>query len=325
MTARSALLVALVVAICPACGQSPDIAAPGSGDDAVRAARAVDVDAPNGVCRAGARMLPHIGCVDDELSFSVDAIDACRSVGEGECGARCQKGDAPSCTALALVHQFALETQPNTTYAARLLDQSCAAGDGAACNDLGVLHGKGLGFPVDVARAETLYGVACDRGDIGGCANLARARTWGAEPPAPAAHAIETVSRACTSGSDARACAALATLRERGSAMERDEKLAASLFAKACDAGDYPSCDRLGRAYLAGDGVAADEVTALRLFRRACDAAQAEACTDLAQMYCMGRGVPRDAARSTALLRQCCDAGDTVACRARSCNAAIPL
>ncbi len=315
---RNLLVVVLVLAaFCPACGMSPDTPAP---QTEASAARRVDVDAPNGVCRRGARMIEHFGCIDDELSFSVDAVDACRSAGEPECSQRCQNGDAPSCTALALVHAFALEASANTAYAARLLDRSCAAGDGAACNDLGVLHGKGLGFPVDVERAEVLYGVACEHGDVTGCANLTRARTWGEQPPTPVVQAVQTVVRACTSGGDPKACSALATMRARGSVLPRDEHLAADLYAKACNGGDVGSCDRLGKAYLSGEGVAADDVTAMQLFRRACDHAEADACTDLAEMYCMGRGIPRDRARSTALLRQTCEAGDASACRAKACG-----
>jgi TPR repeat protein len=322
MSAKAGILFILFAAICPACGVSPDLQAP---QGPAEVARSVDVDAPNGVCRAGAQMIPHIGCVDDELSFSKEALDGCRSTGESECSARCQGGDAPSCTALALVHAFGLETTSNTAYAAHLLDVSCAAGDGAACNDLGVLHGKGLGFPVDVERAETLYGIACEHGNVVGCANLAGARTWGDELPAPVQQALQTVDRACQSASDGRACGALGLLRARGSGVPRDEHLAAKLYEKACDAGDVGSCDRLGKAYLDGDGVVADDVTALQFFRRGCDRAQAEACTDLANMYCMGRGVPRDAPRSTALLRQSCEAGDKVACRARSCSGWAPM
>lgn len=317
MSLKPSLFLAAVATICPACGKSPDLSAP---DTPASLARAVDVDAPNGVCRGGAQMVPHVGCVDEELSFSADAVGACRSTGEPECSTRCQQGDAPSCTALAIVHEFALETTPNMTYAARLLDKSCAGGDGAACNDLGVLYAKGLGFPVDVERAETLYAVACDRGDLGGCANLARARSWSGEPPENVAKAVHVVQRACTSSSDARACAAVAWMRARGSVLPRDEKMAADLFQHACDAGNVDSCDRLGKAYLRGDGVPPDDVTALQLFRRACDRASADACTDLANMYCMGRGIPRDPQRSTALMQQACDAGDDVACKSKACS-----
>jgi len=317
-----ALPVALFAAFCPACGMSPDPQAP---QGPAAAARAVDVDAPNGVCRAGAQMVAHIGCVDAELAFSSESLDACRSTGEPECSVRCQKGDAPSCTSLALVHAFGLETSTNTTYAAELLERSCAAGDGAACNDLGVLHGKGLGFPVDVERAETLYAVACDHGSVIGCANLAGARVWGAEPPATVMQALHTVENACNSGGEPHACTALGLMRARGSGIDRDEKVAASLFTKACESGDVVSCDRLGKAYLAGDGVTPNDITAIQLFRKACDHAQAEACTDLANMYCMGRGVPRDSTRSTALLQQTCEAGDTVACRTKTCGGSVPM
>jgi TPR repeat protein len=304
---------------------SPDIPAP----ESAASSGGGDIDAPNGVCRAGAHRVEHLGCVDDELAFSTDALETCRSVGAPECDARCEGGDAPSCTALALVHELALEASPNTTYAARLLDKACAAGDGAGCNDLGVLHAKGLGFPVEIERAEILYGLACQHGSVVGCANLVTARTWGSDVvgegsdqttiPAGIAYAASVVERACTASHDARACAAVGVLRARGSVRERDEKLAATFFASACDAGDARACDELGRAYLRGGGVEADDVTALKLFRRACDEGRSDACTDLATMYCLGRGVPRDASRSASLFREACEAGDAAACRANAC------
>jgi TPR repeat protein len=311
------VVMGLVGPLCPACGQSPDLQAPRTASDI---ARSGETDAPNGVCRAGAQLVAHLGCVDDEVSLSPDAVEACRSGGETECEARCSQGETPACTALALVHQLALEATPNTAYAARLFDRACAAGDGAACNDLGVLHAKGLGFPAESERAETLYQRACDRGSIEGCANLAIARTWGAEAPDPVTHAASVAQNACVSSRNARACLVLGVLRSRGSAMTRDETEGAAYFERACELGEMAACARLGKAYLAGEGVSADDVTAMRLFRKACDVARADACTGLATMYCMGRGAPRDPARAGALFKQACAAGDGVACAAAACG-----
>jgi uncharacterized protein len=307
----------LLVTVCPACGESPDIGAPPAAANAPGSAL---VDAPNGVCPAGAQLVPHVGCVDEDLAFPADEVATCRASGEQACSARCQAGEAPSCTSLAILHQFALETTANTAYATRLLDQACALRDGAACNDLGVMHAKGLGFPVDVARGETLYQVACDYGQIVGCENLTRSRAWGSDAPEFVARAAAVVENACLSASDPRACESLGWMRERGSAVPRDETAAVGLFKRACDAGAVGACEQLGRAYMQGAGVGEDDKAAARLFRRACDDARSDGCMDLATLYCMGRGVPRDAARSTALLRQTCSAGDPAACRARSCS-----
>jgi TPR repeat protein len=311
LAGKLALVVGGVGLLCPACGQSPDLQAPQTASDVGRGG---ETDAPNGVCRTGAQLVAHLGCVDDELSVSPDAVEACRSGGETECDARCAQGETPACTSLALVHELALEATPNTAYAARLFDRACAAGDGAACNDLGVLHAKGLGFPVETERAEALYRVACDRGSVEGCANLAMARTWGTDAPEAVARAAGAVENACVSSRNARACSVLGVLRSRGSAMARDTKEGVAYLERACALGDMAACDGLGKAYLLGDGVSADDVTAMRLFRRACDAARADACTDLAAMYRMGRGAPRDPARADALFKQACAAGDAVAC-----------
>jgi len=306
------LLVALLGVVCPACGQSPILPAPRTEAEASGRAAA---DAPNGVCRAGTQRVEHVGCVDEELAFSADALASCRNSGTRECDELCQKGDTPACTSLALVHQLALETAPNTTYAARLFDKACAAGDGAACNDLGVLHGKGLGFPVDYDRAEALYTVACDRGSVMGCANLATSRTWGDHPPDAVGRAVLAVTDACVSAAQPRACAALGAMQAKGSAMPRDQKEAAATLDRGCTGGDASACEELGRAYLQGDGVAPSDDLAMRMFRKA--------CTDLATMYCMGRGMPRDVERSAVLFRQACDAGDEAACRAKGCSGKI--
>jgi TPR repeat protein len=318
---RNALLVfALFGVVCPACAQSPDMPAPRTESEAV--GRAV-ADAPNGVCHTGAQRVDKVGCVDEELAFSADALEACRNSGAHECDERCQNGDTPACTSLALVHQLALETAPNTTYAARLFDKACAAGDGAACNDLGVLHGKGLGFPVDYDRAEALYTVACDRGSVMGCANLAISRTWGDHPPDAVARAMLAVTDACVSAGQPRACAAFGAMQAKGMGVPRDEKGAAATLERGCEGGDASACEQAGKAYLRGEGVAPNDDRAMLLFRKACDAARADACTDLATMYCMGRGMPRDVDRSAALFRQACDAGDESACRAKGCTAPI--
>jgi hypothetical protein len=234
-------------------------------------------DAPNGVCRAGAQRVEHVGCVDEELAISPDALDQCRSSGAKECDERCQQGDTPSCTALALVHQLALETAPNTAYAARLFDKACAAGDGAACNNLGVMHSRGMGFPVDYDRAETLYAVACDRGSVMGCANLATSRTWGDSPPEAVGRALLAVKDACVSAAQARACTALGQMQAKGSGMARDEKEAAAMLERGCNGGDVAACEQLGKAYLQGEGVPPNDDEALKLFRKACDSARSDA------------------------------------------------
>jgi uncharacterized protein len=320
---RTILFVTSILGVvCPACGLSPDRGAPRMEADTRASA---DADAPNGVCPAGSQVAEHIGCVDEGLEFSEDALEVCRSAGETQCDEQCQKGDTPSCTALALVHQLALEATPNMTYAGRLFDQACAAGDGMACNDLGRLHARGVGFPVDVERAETLYSLACEHGTVEGCVNLVTARAWGQSAPDNVLQAALSVKHACTSTGDARSCAALGWMLERGSILPRDERIGVVLYTRACEEGDQSACDRLGRAYLAGAGVKPDDVRALSLFRQGCDHARSDACTDLATMYCLGRGVPRDRSRSAVLFQQACEAGDVAACRANACSGWAPM
>ncbi len=316
------LIASFLGVVCPACESGRD-----RGDPLppAQAASAVDVDAPKGVCREGANMVEHVGCVDDAFAYSVDGVESCREAGLTQCEDACQKGDPSACSSAAILHLLAIETTPNTAYAASFFEKACVAGDGAGCNNLGVLHGKGIGFPVDVDRSETLYAVSCEHGSVVGCANLAMGRAWSSDPPENVKYAASVVQRACMSSADARACSAFGWRLERGSVLARDERQAVELYQKACQGGEPSACERLGKLYLEGTGVAADDVTALNLFRKACNEARSDACTDLATMYCMGRGIPRDPPRSTALLQQACHAGDRAACRSKECNPLLPL
>ena len=66
---------------------------------------------------------------------------------------------------------------------------------------------------------------------------------------------------------------------------------------KACDAGDFESCDNLGLAYI---GIKLEECDldknyekAFALFKKACDGEYVRACVNLGVAYRKGEGVKR--------------------------------
>jgi TPR repeat protein len=59
---------------------------------------------------------------------------------------------------------------------------------------------------------------------------------------------------------------------------QHDERRAASLFKKACDANYPPACRGLGLLYRDARGVARDPAVALQLFTKACDGGDVSGC-----------------------------------------------
>jgi hypothetical protein len=88
----------------------------------------------------------------------------------------------------------------------------------------------------------------------------------------------------------------------------------------ACTRGEGESCFALARTYYLGRGVATDYSRAASLYSRACDAGNSKGCGWLGAMY-EGQGLAKDAARAAAmysrevaLLSKACDAGDPSSC-----------
>jgi ankyrin repeat protein len=116
---------------------------------------------------------------------------------------------------------------------------------------------------------------------------------------------------------NANACLELAALATAGRGAARDLSRAASLYRKACDAGDARGCTRLGEAYQAGEGVPLDAAQAAPLYEKACGRPMGEAaCFLLARLYETGAGIARDAAKAHALYGRACDEGEPRGCEA---------
>ena len=141
--------------------------------------------------------------------------------------------------------------------------------------------------------------------------------------PAPqAASLVESYQAACVAG-DGKGCLELASVYEFGlGGVEKDEKRATQLYAKACQSSTTAelrrqSCTTAGHRYRSASGVAKNEAKAAALFDLGCDADEPISCINLAQQYETGKGIAADRARAAqlnkkgvALERQRCDTDD---------------
>ena len=109
-----------------------------------------------------------------------------------------------------------------------------------------------------------------------------------------------------------------------GEGVKQDYAQAATLFRRACIAGEMPSCKNLGVLYLQGNGVAQDVSAATTLFDKACTGGDGRTCAALAQALAEGSGgITQDTKRAKALyeraatlLQSECDLGSGEACSA---------
>ncbi len=120
------------------------------------------------------------------------------------------------------------------------------------------------------------YQRACMEGVFDACFRVAGYWERGRGVGADAGRATQLLAQAC-SGGHGGACGALAQ-RTR----PRREQLA--LEQRACELGDWPSCQLLGEAYWRGVGVAVDLVLARSWLGRACQGGRGEACVALGQL-----------------------------------------
>jgi len=81
---------------------------------------------------------------------------------------------------------------------------------------------------------------------------------------------IEVLQKACDSG-NAKSCAAVGLLYEKGQGLEQDYKKASELYSKACDMRDANACEALGLLYNDGKGIKQNHKKASELFSKACD------------------------------------------------------
>jgi hypothetical protein len=126
--------------------------------------------------------------------------------------------------------------------------------------------------------------------------------------PVDRARAATLYERACRAG-NVRGCANLGVARVEGMG-GRDVPIGAQLLELACDRGDARGCMNLARLHSSGQGVARDPALAARLFGFACDHEEESACVALAQGY----EDAAETAKALDLYRKACALGEATAC-----------
>jgi TPR repeat protein len=119
--------------------------------------------------------------------------------------------------------------------------------------------------------------------------------------------------KACDAG-ERRGCTNLGLMYYNADGMPKDLDRAAGLFKRACDEGGTGGCMNLGLMYVRGESVAKDPHRAAELFERACDTKVAVACTNLGLMYARGENLPQDLNRAADLYQRACDGGNAIGC-----------
>ncbi len=180
----------------------------------------------------------------------------------------CSGGDGAKCVELGR-----LQKDNDKAAAAASFDKGCHLKDADGCREAAALIDDGK-------KKLELFTSLCHLKDADGCvegAKLADALVADHTLPEPkklaARPAMQLLEQACVLG-QAIACTA------RGVALVNDEpKGAVASFAKGCDAGEPTSCMQLGLMYKEGKGMRKkNEKKAAELLKKACDAGLKDAC-----------------------------------------------
>jgi TPR repeat protein len=209
-----------------------------------------------------------------------EARARCKPYDETDCVERCKARDIASCARAGLLYEGGLGVAPDPARAWSFLRQACDGGDAFGCAELARLYLGDDGARRDAARAAELAETACAAGDGHGCSYLARLCTdriiypatrdaCGAERVRRLREAAVAHLRADCRGWKAHDCSTLADIYYPG-----DRRTALRFAAGACDGGDAGGCYTLAR--LAED--AGDAGGAATLYARACERGYPPAC-----------------------------------------------
>jgi TPR repeat protein len=246
----------------------------------------------------------------------------------------CDGSDAAGCFLLGRLHDEGRGAPFDSDRAAELYARACDGNVGEACHRLALAaeaSAKGTSAALDGVylprewrdaldeerkHAVSLFLRSCDLGYLPACYDAVVTKR--PEDMMNASRRFATlILKGCDSG-DARACAGGGRLHERGSGVDKDEVLAADLYARGCKLGSVDGCVDLAQLYLDDRGVPKDPAKATALFEQACDLGAARWCFEAGKRRLEGRGVPTDAARAVGLFRRACE-GDAEWVRTEAC------
>ena len=246
----------------------------------------------------------HVGTA---ASPKADAKNACTTI--AGCTLSCDRGDLPSCSALAS-SLFALAgIAGNVEKADALWRRLCDGGDPDACKSLAGATALGNGVPLDKAKAKALYaraaklwGAGCEAKKADDCYSLAVLYRDGLGVPRDRTRMLALMESACAF--DAMECRFVGFALRSGDPRRLEEELLR--FERACGGGDSIACDEVAK--LSKDPEAARRAgeRARELDRKAVEQDVAECtadglagwCAAAAVAYREGTGVAKDDARA---------------------------
>jgi TPR repeat protein len=194
----------------------------------------------------------------------------------------CDLGLARSCDALGISYREALGVEVDHAQAFELFRRACEGDFASGCVNQGAAYLHGEGVEQDRARARALYARACglDPPQPVGCRMDARLELEGVGEGASPTRGAERLEALCAT--DARACLELGVALHQGEHLPEDRVRAFGLLRRACDQGSATGCRNVGLYHLDGFGGAArDETLAQQLFERACQGGDQPACQRL--------------------------------------------
>lgn len=149
----------------------------------------------------------------------------------------CRSRFANNCVFIARMHDLGQLVPKDEAKATVHLVAACRVSDFQVCWAAGERFEKGVGTAVNRTDAAVLYGLACNNGIAGACTDLA------------GLHA--------------------GPFDKHETDLPKDQTMAATLYQRACDAGDGEGCGMLADRYETGIGVEKNLDTALELYRKA--------------------------------------------------------
>jgi TPR repeat protein len=215
----------------------------------------------------------------------------------------CELDDLASCAPAGTLLVAGKGVPADPARARELFANACEADIGVACASLAPLIATGTGGPRNWAKGIELAHKACTLKTPRACElekRLAR------QPPDVSCATVDACRAICDEERIPNACAHAATLALADATKEESCGTADWLVEQACEIGDAASCIKAGN-------LENDPEVAASWYARACDAKRADACV-LRDAAILTTRLHPEAVRAAATLRRACKARDWRAC-----------
>ena len=171
------------------------------------------------------------------------------------------------------------EIQPVKNKGVVDIQNSCNSGKVASCYQLGQMHLKGRGVEQDNNEAVRYFTIACNGDDMLACSDLGIMYAIGyGVPEKDDKIAASLFKRACDSRVKGTACDNLAVMYETGRGIEQDYKKAIQLYELGCANDNDLNCYNLGRMYEKGVAVEQSNSEAAKYYSKACALENQDGC-----------------------------------------------